>query len=173
MNKVLTSTCHLYRKTVCGLEWFSPVSLLLFRVWVAVDFFRAGLVKIADMQSTISLFQNIYHVPLLPPVIAAYLGTGIELIVPWFIAFGLFGRPFATFLFIYNIIAVISYSALWPHGLWSDFWHGGFTDHKVWGLMLLAIVLYGPGKLSLDHLLQKWLLPRLGCKPTTSTAGAV
>ncbi|MGA9853657.1 MAG: DoxX family protein [Gammaproteobacteria bacterium] len=172
MNKILASSCDIYRKIVCGLEWLSPISLLLFRLWVAVDFFRAGLVKIADMQSTISLFQNIYHVPLLPPVAAAYIGTAVELILPWFLGLGLVGRLTAMVLFFYNIIAVISYPDLWPNGLWKDFWHGGFTDHKVWGLMLLAIVLYGPGKLSLDYLLKKWVLPGFGCKPNGGATAA-
>lgn len=166
MKHVCERICHGYTKTIHGLEWLAPVSLLLFRLWVALDFFRAGLVKISDMNSTIYLFQSTYQVPLLPPVAAAYLGTGIELIMPWFIAFGLLGRPFAAFLFIYNIIAVISYPDLWPNGLWKDFWHGGFTDHKVWALMLLAIVLYGPGRLSLDYALNRWLLPRFGRAPS-------
>lgn len=164
MKMLCNRVSHFYAKITGGLEWAAPVSLLLFRLWVAVDFFRAGLVKISDMDSTIGLFQTTYHVPLLPPVTAAYLGTGIELIVPWFIGLGLLGRPAAAFLFIYNIIAVISFPDLWPNGLWTDFWHGGFTDHKVWGLMLLAVVLYGPGKLSLDHVLQRWVLPRFGCQ---------
>lgn len=163
MKLICNRVYALYNKTTAGLEWAAPASLLLLRLWVAVDFFRAGLVKVADMSSTVTLFQYVYHVPLLSPFVAAYLGTGIELVVPWFIALGLFGRPFAAFLFIYNIIAVISYSALWPHGLWTDFWHGGFTDHKVWALMLLALVLYGPGKLSLDHILKRWVLPHFRC----------
>ncbi|MHB8425078.1 MAG: DoxX family protein [Gammaproteobacteria bacterium] len=170
MNNLGARVCGLYSKTVCGLEWLAPVSLLLFRLWVAVDFWRAGVVKVSDMNSTITLFQYIYHVPLLPPVAAAYIGTAVELILPWFLGLGLFGRLTALFLFIYNIIAVISYPALWPHGLWAGFWGSDFTDHKVWGLMLLAIVFFGPGKLSLDHLLQKWVLPRFGYAPAKGTA---
>ena len=156
-----------YEKIASGLLWLSPLSLLLFRLWVAVDFWRAGVVKVSDMQSTVSLFQYVYHVPLLPAVTAAYLGTAIELITPWFLGFGLLGRLTALFLFVYNIIAVISYPALWPHGLWHGLWGGDFTDHKVWGLMLLVIIFFGPGKLSLDQLLQKWLLPRLACASIT------
>lgn len=151
---VFRSSYSVYRSVAARLEWAAPISLLFFRLWVAVDFWRAGVVKVSDMNSTITLFQYIYHVPLLPPVIAAYLGTGIELITPWFLGLGLTGRLTAAFLFIYNIIAVISYPALWPHGLWAGFWDGSFIDHKVWGLMLLAIVLYGPGKLSLDWFLE-------------------
>lgn len=151
---------HSYSEVIRGLEWLTPASLLLFRLWVAVDFWRAGVVKISDMSSTISLFQYVYHVPLLPAVTAAYLGTAVELITPWFLGLGLLGRFTAAFLFAYNIIAVISYPALWPHGLWQGFWGGDFTDHKVWGLMLLAILLFRPGKLSLDHALQRWIWPR-------------
>jgi putative oxidoreductase len=170
MKKLLSGACNFYYKAVCGIEWFAPVSLLLLRLWVAVDFFRAGLVKISDMDSTISLFQNIYHVPLLPPVAAAYTGTAVELILPWFLGFGLFGRLTAIVLFFYNIIAVVSFPDLWPHGLWHGFWHGDFTDHKVWGLMLLTIALLGPGKLSVDYLLQKSVLSRFGCKHNSGTA---
>lgn len=159
MNTLFSGIGRGYSNTVHRLESLAPVSLLLFRLWVAVDFWRAGVVKVSDMQSTVSLFQYVYHVPLLPAVTAAYLGTAIELITPWFLGFGLLGRITALFLFVYNIIAVISYPALWPHGLWAGFWGSDFTDHKVWGLMLLAIVLFGPGKLSLDHVLQKWIWP--------------
>lgn len=162
MNVTFNRFVALYEKSAAGLEWAAPASLLLFRLWVAAAFWRAGVVKISDMNSTVMLFQYMYHVPLLPPVWAAYLGTGIELVVPWFIALGFLGRPAALFLFIYNIIAVISYPALWPHGLWAGLWGSGFTDHKVWGLMLLAVVLFGPGKLSADHALKRWVLPRLG-----------
>jgi putative oxidoreductase len=166
MSKILTGACNLYKKIICGLEWLSPLSLLLFRLWVAVDFFRAGLVKISDMGGTISLFQNIYHVPLLPPVAAAYTGTAVELILPWFLGFGLLGRLTALVLFGYNIIAVISFPDLWPHGLWHGFWHGDFSDHKVWALMLLAIAFCGPGKLSVDYVVKRWVMPKFGCKTT-------
>lgn len=169
MQHACERICRGYSKIVRGLEWLAPVSLLLFRLWVAVDFWRAGVVKVSDMQSTISLFQYVYHVPLLPAVAAAYLGTAIELITPWFLGFGLLGRLTALFLFVYNIIAVISYPALWPHGLWHGFWGSDFTDHKVWGLMLLAIVCFGPGKLSLDHVLQKWIWPLF--RTRTASAG--
>lgn len=165
MNNLFNRVSSGYANIARGLEWLSPLSLLLFRLWVAVDFWRAGVVKNSDMQSTISLFQYVYHVPLLSAVTAAYLGTAIELITPWFLGFGLLGRLTALFLFVYNIIAVISYPALWPHGLWHGFWGSDFTDHKVWGLMLLAIVFFGPGKLSLDHILQRWAWPLVLRKP--------
>ncbi|HEU0195592.1 MAG TPA: DoxX family protein [Nevskiaceae bacterium] len=133
--------------------WLGPVTLLFLRIWVALAFWHAGVVKFEDPMGTQFLFNVMYHVPLLPSDIAAVLGTWIELIVPWFVGFGLFGRPSALFLFVYNIIAFSSFPALWPHGFWSGlFSTSEFADHKIWGLMLMALIAWGPGLLSLDAL---------------------
>lgn len=146
------STCYLHA-TAWLATWLGAATLLGMRLWVALAFWQAGLVKIASPETTRYLFENVYHVPLLPPDLAAVLGTWIELVVPWFIGLGLLSRPFALFLFIYNIIAFVSYPALWPHGFWYDlFGTAAFADHKVWGLMLLSVIAWGPGKLSLDAL---------------------
>lgn len=158
--KLLRTLQGWYYKTVGWLEHGRPLVDLALRLWVAWAFYKAGLVKIADMDSTIDLFTNTYHVPFLPPVFAAYLGTGIELVVPFFLAFGLLGRLTAAFLFVYNIIAVISFPDLWPDGFWVGLFGSAFKDHKIWGLMLLVTLVYGPGKLSLDYLLMKFF-PRL------------
>lgn len=156
MQSLISRCVRLYDRITGGLNRLVPFSLLAFRLWVAMDFWNAGCVKLADMSSTVSLFKYVYHVPLLPPVFAAWLGTGVEITLPWLLALGLGTRITAAILFIYNIIAVISYPDLWPHGLWQGFWHGGFIDHKVWALMLLALILQGPGSLSLDHLIARW-----------------
>jgi putative oxidoreductase len=158
--KLFDKVHDLYYKLVAWLQYGRPVVDLALRLWVADAFFRAGLVKAHNMDSTIALFENEYHVPVLPPDFAAYLGTGIELVVPLFLAFGLFGRLSAGFMFVYNVICVVSYPDLWPDGFWNGLFGDGFTDHKVWGLMLLVTFVYGPGKLSLDYLAMK-LFPRL------------
>lgn len=124
-------------------ERLAPVADLMLRLWVANVFWRAGLVKAASMYTTIYLFQHVYHVPFLPPVFAAYLSTGIELGFPVLLALGIATRYMAGFLFVYNAITVISYPALWPTG---------FTDHKIWALMLLVTLFHGPGILSIDAL---------------------
>ncbi len=78
--------------------------------------------------------------------IAAYLGTGAELILPVLLIVGLGGRFAALALFVFNIIAVIAY---------PDLGEVGLQDHQYWGLMLLVTLMHGPGKLSLDYLLNK------------------
>lgn len=146
MKRVLFAVTRFFRGVNGWLLFSAPLAMLLMRLWVADAFFRAGLVKIANMQSTISLFTYVYHTPILSPTAAAYTGTFVELVLPVFLAFGLLGRYIAGILFIYNIVAVVSY---------PDIWASGFTDHQAWGLMLLAIALYGPGRLSLDHLIAR------------------
>ena len=138
------------------LTYLKPWLLLLTRLWVAQVFFRAGMLKFTTWSSTLYLFQYEYHVPVLSPVFAAWLGTGIELIVPVFLALGFLTRPFALFLFVYNIMAVVSYPVLWKHG---------FLDHQLWGLMMLVNAVWGAGWLSVDGLVGRWT----GRRPLAST----
>lgn len=127
-----------------ALDMAAPAVDLLVRVLVGMVFFQSGLTKISNWNSTVSLFENVYAVPLLPPEIAALLGTSVELIFPVLLVLGLGSRFAAAVLFVFNIIAVISY---------PDLGEVGLKDHQTWGLLLLVTLLHGPGKLSLDHLL--------------------
>jgi len=124
----------------------APVANLVIRLWVANVFFKSGLLKLNSWDSTMYLFENEYDVPLLPPEFAAMLGTTIELVFPVLLALGLAGRFGALVLFLFNIMAVISY---------PDLNAAGIRDHQVWGIMLLVPLLYGPGKLSIDHWIKK------------------
>jgi putative oxidoreductase len=138
-------------QAIRGLDLLSPVIDLALRIWVATAFFKSGLTKIESWDSTLFLFANEYHVPLLPSELAAYLGTAAELSLPILLVLGLGGRFAAAALLIFNIIAVISY---------PDPGEVGLRDHQVWGLMLLVTLLHGPGRVSIDHLLRRWVFAR-------------
>jgi putative oxidoreductase len=138
---------ELYALFLRALDFFSPVANLAIRLYVANVFWLSGQTKIASWDSTLALFENEYAVPLLPPEIAAYMGTGVELGMPIFLALGLGTRFAAIVLFVFNIIAVISY---------PDLGEAGLKDHTHWGLLLLVPVFYGAGKLSIDHWLFKY-----------------
>ncbi|GAM78804.1 integral membrane protein [Vibrio ishigakensis] len=136
---------QVYDSWVVRLQYIAVPALLLFcRLWVAWVFFNSGMTKIASWDSTLFLFEYEYQVPILPWELAAYLGTATELIIPVFIALGLFTRPFAAILFVFNIIAVVSYPLLWEKG---------FYDHQLWGLMILINIVWGAGAISVDKLL--------------------
>ncbi len=131
-----------YAKLCAALDVVAPVFDLAARLFVAIAFFKSGLVKIQSWDATLYLFENEYAVPYLPPEIAAYLGAAAELTLPVLLAVGLGSRLAAFALFGFNIVAVISYPDLSPAGL---------KDHYLWGALMLVTLFHGPGKLSLDH----------------------
>lgn len=129
-------------------RWLTPLFDLGIRLYVASVFLRSGWLKISAWDSTMVLFENEYHVPVLSPNVAAILATGGELVLPVLLALGLAGRFGAAGLFVVNLVAVLSYPDL------SDL---GREDHLLWGILLLVTLLHGPGWLSVDSWLQRWL----------------
>ena len=116
--------------------------LLGLRWHVAWVFFAAGVLKAQDFSTTLALFDNEYSVPLLAPRLAAWLATGVELLLPPLLAMGLVVRPVAFILCTFNYIASVSYPEL------SD---AGAKDHLLWGVVLLMLALQGGGPLALDR----------------------
>jgi putative oxidoreductase len=133
---------------IAALTVLSPVVDLGVRLWVANVFFTSGMTKIQNWSSTVSLFENEYAVPILPPEIAAYVGTATELTLPVFLVLGLITRPAAIALFVFNIVAALTY---------PDISALGIKDHQVWGLLMLVTIVHGPGKLSLDYWIRRKL----------------
>jgi putative oxidoreductase len=120
------------------------------RLYVASVFLRSGWLKISDWSSTLALFKYEYHVPLLSPAVAAALGAGGELVLPVLLVLGLAGRFAAAGLTVVNLVAVISYPDL------SDL---GRQDHLLWGVLLLVLLMHGPGRLSIDRWIQRRITP--------------
>lgn len=139
---------------VTGLvDRLQPLLLLAARLYVASVFFKSGLVKISDWSATLALFHDEYKVPVLPPDLAAYVGAFGELVFPVLIVLGLAGRFAAAGLFVVNVMAVVSYPQLFQFEC-----PAGINSHAYWGSLLLALVVFGLGPISLDTL----ILRRLG-----------
>ena len=135
---------RLYQRIAGWLDRLQPLAGLAMRLYVAKVFFVSGLLKVQRWDSTLALFENEFHVPLLSPQTAAIVGTAAELSLPVLLALGIGTRASAVALFVFNIVAVISYPEL------SD---AGLKDHLLWGALLLVVALYGPGRVSVD----RWL----------------
>ena len=144
-----------------GLNGIQPAAQLLARWFIAGVFFRSGLTKIADWETTVALFTDEYHVPLLSPHIAAALGTGAELVLPALILLGLGGRFAAAGLSILNVVAVISV---------EDMAIPALQQHIFWGSVLAGLLLWGPGRWSIDQYLWPWLRNRLLGTPEESAS---
>jgi len=143
--KSLLHFIRLYYRAAHWPEYLAPVLDLGMRVFLANVFFKSGLSKIQNWDSTLYLFRDEYRVPRLNPEWAAYLATGAELVFPLMLVAGLFGRIAAGGLFILNLVAVISY--------YAELSEAGINQHLYWG-MLFCVLLVSHIKWSIDHWLE-------------------
>lgn len=118
-----------------------PILQLLFRLAIAVMFIKAGLAKTASWELTVQLFADEYKVPVLSPEMAALMAATVEFGCSALLALGLATR-LAT-LPLLGMLAVIQ-TFVYPKA-WSD--------HLLWGSLLLFLLTRGGGVLSLDRLL--------------------
>jgi putative oxidoreductase len=143
-----TAAAQLARTVIARLEQV-PLALpeLVLRLGVALAFWRSGNVKIASWGTTLQLFANEYRVPLLPPELAAYLATTVELATPILLLLGLATRlGAAAMLGMTLVIQIFVYPENYP-------------DHLLWAGPLLYLILRGPGAISIDHLIRRRLGP--------------
>jgi putative oxidoreductase len=129
-------------------ETVLPLSLLLLaqRLGIAAVFFLSGRTKVDGLltinDSAFELFRYEYALPLVPPEAAAYAATYSEHLFPLLLALGLFTRFSATALLVMTlVIQVFVYPDAWP-------------THLSWAGLLLPLIAFGGGKVSMDRLLR-------------------
>ncbi|HSE03097.1 MAG TPA: DoxX family protein [Methylomirabilota bacterium] len=124
-----------------------PLSLhqLLFRLAIAGVFLRAGLTKISSWESTVALFADEYKVPVLAPHLAAAMAATFEVGCSTLLLVGL-GTRLASLPLIGMIMTIQLF--VYPQA-WSE--------HLVWGSILLMLLTRGGGAISLDHLIARQL----------------
>lgn len=121
---------------------------LVARIATAVVFWRSGSVKLDDWAGTLNLFAEEYKVPLIPPQIAACMATAMELGGAVLMLLGLGTRAVAlAYLGMISVIQLFVYPGAWP-------------THIQWVAFLLILLARGPGVLSLDALIARWLAAR-------------
>ncbi len=133
-----------------------PVSLtqLVLRFAVAIPFWNSGLTKwdgfLQISNSAVYLFQEEFKLHILGatasfplPKLMAFLSGSGEILFPLMLFIGL-GTRFAA-LGLLGMTAIIQLTI--PDG-WASF-------HLPWAAMALAVITYGPGLLSLDHLISR------------------
>lgn len=147
-KNIILSISHFYLNVASKISLLESIALLAARFYVAWAFFASGLTKLRDWESTLMLFEYEYQVPVLPFELAAYLGTGAELILPLLLTAGLASRFSALGLFFVNIVAVISLEDIAPVA---------YAEHVLWGVLLALVVIFNGGRLALDRLVEKRL----------------
>jgi putative oxidoreductase len=134
-----------------GLMERLPHSLLalIARFSVALVFWNSGRTKVDGWNifsvndKTLFLFREEYRVPLLPPEIAALLAQMAEHIFPVLLIVGLASRLSALALLAMTLVIQVF---VYPQA---------YVTHGLWAAVLLMIMKYGPGALSLDQLVRQ------------------
>jgi len=119
---------------------------LVDRVAIGAIFWLSGRTKVDGWlhvtDGAVELFRTEYHLPLLPPEIAAHLAAYAEHAFPILLVLGLFTRFAALALLgMTAVIQVFVYPDAWP-------------THLSWAGLLLYLVGRGGGRLSMDRLLR-------------------
>lgn len=137
-----------FPRVMAFFERFAPdwVLLLIARLGIACVFFLSGRSKVEGLltikPSTYALFADEYQVPVLPPNIAAHIGTYAEHLFPILLVLGLFTRISPLALFVMTlVIQTFVYPDAWP-------------THLSWIAILLPLIARGGGAVSLDRVLR-------------------
>lgn len=146
--KLLSRLVRFYYTAAHWPEYLAPLLDLGIRIKLATVFFKSGLTKVQSWDSTLYLFNDVYHVPLLPPEVAATMAASAELGLSVLLVFGLLGRFAAAGLSILNVVAVISYADLSPAGL---------NDHLYWGILLGVLLVISKWQWSADAWLERFV----------------
>ena len=126
---------------------------LVLRFALAVPFWRSGVNKwdgLLQLNDTaIFLFTDEFtlHLPGGPyafpaPEMAAFAAASAEIVLPILLVLGLASRLSALGLLVMTIVVQLTVPDGWPL-------------HITWAAMALGIMAWGPGRLSLDHVIGK------------------
>lgn len=145
MDKLKT----LFENLDIAAPWLAPLAL---RLLLAKEFWDAGMAKLnsnngfADIQSQFPFPFN-----MLPAEFSWQLATTFEIVGSVALIIGLGTRFFAASLSFLTLIAI--YAIHLGHGYTIS--EGGWKLPLIYLVMLLPLILAGPGKLSLDHVLRQ------------------
>jgi putative oxidoreductase len=160
----MTGLTQTWSRTRFALEtsgaWLAPLPIRILLAW---EFTSAGFGKLHGENWFESVQANfLFPFDLVPVALSWFLATWTEILGGVCLALGLATRFWAAVLIVLTIQAIAAVH--WPASFDSlgELWQGyavtdrGFGNYRIPLLfiaMLLPLVLFGGGKLSLDHLL--------------------
>jgi putative oxidoreductase len=151
-------------RLAAALSFLAP---LLTRLVMGQAFYFTGRGKLANFDNTVAFFTDL-GIPM-PHANAAFVAR-LEYYGGMLLIAGLLTRIVALLLSSTMVVALLTADRQTFVQALTGAGEAGLTDVVpfVYLLFLLWLVLFGPGPLSLDHLLARWLQPR--GKPTAAAA---
>jgi putative oxidoreductase len=130
---------------------------LVMRLALAVPFWRSGILKwdgflkLSDTAVTLFSDEFMLHLPGGPyhfpaPAVMAFLSGCGEIMFPILLVLGLGTRFAALGLLFMTLIVELTVPDGWP-------------IHLTWAAMALGIMAWGPGRISIDHVVRSFLRP--------------
>ena len=116
---------------------------LVSRVALAAIFWQSGRTKVKGYLSVtdgaVELFASEYRLPFIDPSWAAHMAAYAEHVFPVLLVMGLFTKVTAVGMLVMTaVIQVFVYPHAWP-------------THLSWAALMLYLVFYGPGRVSVDR----------------------
>jgi putative oxidoreductase len=147
-------------KVAAALAFIAPLAT---RVVVGWAFYLTGSGKWAHFENTVTFFTEL-GIPY-PQANAAFVSS-LELVGGIALILGLFTRLFATGLASTMVVALLTADKARFVESWSSSSEVSPTDISAFVFLLFFawLVLYGPGALSVDALVKRWL--KVGVEPT-------
>lgn len=143
MNRLVSSVISLFSRTP---HWLLA---LIARLSIGLVFWNSGRTKVDGWNifhvngKTMFLFTEEYRLPVIPPGLAALSAQIAEHVLPVLLIVGLATRFSALGLLAMTLVIQVF---VYP---------GAYVLHGTWAAILLMLVKYGPGALSLDHLIAR------------------
>lgn len=140
-------------------EILQPILLLAMRLICGYLFYRAGMGKLENIERTAHFFATL-HIPL--PLMSAYLVGAIEMGGGLLLMAGLATRLAAFLLSVTMVVALLTASGDAVAALFSDPSRIAATAPLPFLVTVLVLWAFGPGLLSIDALLKRFVFKGSG-----------
>lgn len=141
---------NLYNRIRNGLNKAQDLPLLFLRLILAYGFWEPAKTKWADINSVAEWFEGM---GIFAPKLNAYLAASTEMAGVFLLILGLGTRIICFPLIITMIVAIKTVH--WENGFAAS--DNGYEIALYYMLMLITLMCFGPGKLSIDYLIRKKL----------------
>jgi putative oxidoreductase len=152
----------LVERAIAIVRWIAPPSFtqVVLRLALAIPFWRSGILKwdgflqLSDVAVLLFSSEFKLHLPGGPydfpaPGVMAFAAGSAEILLPILLVLGLATRFAALGLLLMTLVVQLTVPDGWP-------------IHLTWAAMALAIMAWGPGRVSVDHLFGRLSRARLG-----------